>query len=176
MQTSLNKSQILGLFSKLNSLLLFENVTGELYLVGGAVMSLVYDQRSSTRDLDGVFRPASVIRRLAKIIAEENDLPLDWLNDGVKGFLSENSNFNNFLELSNLKVFVADSKYLLAMKCLAFRIGAEFQDEKDIAFLLRYLNIESYLKAFEIITLYYPLERFPQKTLYALEEMLERNV
>lgn len=32
--------------------------------------------------------------------------------------------------------------------------------------------IRSRKKAVAIITKYYPLERFPQKTLYALEEML----
>ena len=67
---------------------------------------------------------------------------------------------------------VAQPEYLLAMKCLAFRIGAEFHDEDDIRFLLRLLNISTYDKALEIITRFYPLQRFPQKTLYALQELL----
>jgi hypothetical protein len=29
--------------------------------------------------------------------------------------------------------------------------------------------------SFEVITRYYPRERFPQKTLYALEELLEND-
>ena len=40
-------------------------------------------------------------------------------------------------------------------------------------FLLRYLNITNYQTALDIICRYYPLEQFPQKTLYALEEMVE---
>ena len=39
-------------------------------------------------------------------------------------------------------------------------------------FLLRYLNLTDYGAALDIVTRYYPLERFPQKTLYALEELL----
>jgi hypothetical protein len=58
------------------------------------------------------------------------------------------------------------------MKCLAFRLGGEFHDEADVRFLLRLLDIDRYDRAVEIITRYYPLERFPQKTLYALEEIL----
>lgn len=69
---------------------------------------------------------------------------------------------------------VAIPEYLLAMKCLAFRLGPELHDETDVRFLLRYLNIERYDAAVEVIQRYYPKERFPQKTLYALEEILGR--
>jgi hypothetical protein len=66
----------------------------------------------------------------------------------------------------------ATPEYLLAMKCLALRLGAEFHDETDVRFLLRYLNVETYDRAVDIIGRFYPLERFPRKTLYALEEIL----
>jgi hypothetical protein len=59
------------------------------------------------------------------------------------------------------------------MKCLAMRIGEEFHDLDDIRYLLRYLNISQYQEALDTITRYYPLEKFPQKTLYALEELLQ---
>ena len=75
-------------------------------------------------------------------------------------------------QCSNLRVMVAAPEYLLAMKCLSMRIGAEFRDEEDVRYLLRYLNLETYDAAVEVITRYYPLERFPAKTLYALEELL----
>ena len=70
---------------------------------------------------------------------------------------------------------VAQPEYLLAMKCLAFRIGAAFHDEDDIRYLLRLLDISKLGRAKEIITRYYPLERFPQKTLYALDELLRNG-
>jgi hypothetical protein len=73
----------------------------------------------------------------------------------------------------HLRVMVASPEYLLAMKCLAMRIGAEFHDEDDIRYLLRHLGVTSFAAAKEIITRYYPLERFPQKTMYALMEILE---
>jgi hypothetical protein len=69
----------------------------------------------------------------------------------------------------------ASPEYLLAMKCLAFRLGAEFQDEADVRYLLRYLNIERYETALDVIARYYPKERFPQKAFYALEEILRRE-
>jgi hypothetical protein len=72
-------------------------------------------------------------------------------------------------------VFCADANYLLAMKCLAMRIGEEFQDLDDIRYLLRHIGLREYEDALEVITKYYPLERIPQKTLYALEELLEND-
>jgi hypothetical protein len=99
----------------------------------------------------------------------------DWLNDGVKGFLSEHGEFSPFLELDHLRVMVAQPQYLLAMKCLALRIGAEFHDEDDIRYLLRHLDIGSYEQAVGVITRFYPLDRFPQKTLYALAELLPKQ-
>ena len=79
----------------------------------------------------------------------------------VKGFLSEKGDYQPFLELSNLKVMTASPEYLLAMKCLAMRLGAEFHDEADISYLLRFLNIENYQIAINTISRYYPLEQIP---------------
>lgn len=168
----LTAPQLRRLFSLLNDELARTDITGELYLVGGAVMCLAYAARPSTHDVDALFRPALEVRQAAARVAIKAKLPADWLNDGVKGFMSAQGEFAPFLELSNLKVLLAQPEYLLAMKCLAFRIGAEFHDEDDVRYLLRLLDIQSHEQALQIITRYYPLERFPQKTLYALAELL----
>ncbi len=99
----------------------------------------------------------------------------DWLNAGVKGFMSTQQDFAPFLEMDYLRVMVAQPAYLLAMKCLALRIGAEFHDEDDIRYLLRHLDVRTYDQAISLISQYYPLDRFPQKTLYALAELLPQQ-
>ena len=108
------------------------SLKGELYLAGGAVMCLVFKARPSTRDVDGYFEPAAKLREAARRVALKAGVKEDWLNDGVKGYLSEKGSFNPYLELSHLKVFTARPDYLLAMKCLAMRIGEEFHDLDDI--------------------------------------------
>ncbi len=168
----LSKNDISQLLELLNDELANRDVKGELFLVGGAVMCLVFEARESTRDLDGFFQPARVIRAAAKRVADAAGYPEDWLNDAVKAYLSGKGDFNLYLERSNLRVSTASPEYLLAMKCLAMRLGEEFHDEEDVRFLLRYLNLENYPAAIEIVTRYYPLESLPQKTLYALEEIL----
>ncbi len=172
---ALTGKDIRRLFGLLNEELRRVSTEGELFLVGGAVMCLAYAARPSTQDVDALFRPARAVREAAARVAVQASLRSDWLNDGVKGFLSERGTFSPFLELDHLRVMVAQPAYLLAMKCLAFRIGAEFHDEDDVRYLLRHLDIEGYEQALAAITRFYPLERFPQKTLYALAELLPKR-
>ena len=171
---ALSSSDLRRLFGLLNEDLAGTKTEGELFLVGGAVMCLAYAARPSTQDVDAFFRPAGEVRAAAARVALRADLAADWLNDAVKGYLSKRGDFHAWLELSNLRVMIAQPEYLLAMKCLAFRIGAEFHDEGDIRYLLRHLDVQDYDAALELITRYYPLDRFPQKTLYALGELLPR--
>ncbi len=163
------------LFALLNDELRATGTEGELFLVGGAVMCLAYAARPSTQDVDGLFRPARQVREAAARVAVHAGVSPDWLNDGVKGFLSDRGEFSLFIEFDHLRVMVALPEYLLAMKCLALRIGAESHDEDDIRYLLRHLAIGSYDQAVAVITRYYPLDRFPQKTLYALGELLPKR-
>lgn len=172
MTAQLDKKDIVNLFEALNQELGADGVSGEVYVVGGAVMCLVFNARPSTADVDALFQPAARIRQAAKKIAARLNLSEHWLNNAVKGYMSEAGDFSVYLELDHLRVLTAQPEYILAMKCLAMRIGQEFHDIDDVRFLLRLLNIPSYQAACEIIARYYPLERFPQKTLYALEDLI----
>lgn len=172
---ALKSADFRRLFGLLNEELRAAGTTGELFLVGGAVMCLAYNARPSTQDADGWFRPAKQVREAAARVALHAHLDPHWLNDGVKGYLSEHGEFAPFLELEHLRVMVAQPEYLLAMKCLAMRIGAEFHDEDDVRYLLRHLDVRSMEQAITLITRFYPIERFPQKTLYALAELLPKG-
>lgn len=170
----LTQGDLRRLFELLNEELGRSRTVGELFVVGGAVMCLAYSARQSTQDVDALFRPSTQVREAAARVATRAKVKPDWLNDAVKGFMSANGDFAPFLELDHLRIMMAQPEYLLAMKCLALRIGAEFHDEDDVRFLLRLLDVRAYENALAIITKYYPLERFPQKTLYALAELLPK--
>lgn len=170
--TSLSKSAIHRLFEALNQELAERDVLGEVHVVGGAVMCMVFNARAATVDVDAMFEPTPQLRAAAKRVAKRLQVDEHWLNDAAKGFFSPQGGFDAYLELSHLKVFSAQADYLLAMKCLAMRLSPEFHDEADIRYLLRYLNMDSYPQATALLARFYPLERFPQKTLYALEELL----
>jgi hypothetical protein len=168
----LSASEIRRLFDLLNTELTAAGVSGELYLVGGAVMCLALGARDSTRDIDAVFKPTSAIRQAAARVATKAGLPDTWLNDAVKGFLGSRGEFDAFLDLPSLRVFVARPEYLLAMKCAALRLGEEFRDLDDVRYLLRYLNITRVDDAMAIVTRYFEPAQLMPKTRLALEELL----
>lgn len=172
MASGLSRAMIRRLFKSLNDELAREAAVGEVYLVGGAVMCLVFNARSSTQDVDAVFEPKSKIREAARRVADKHGVSQKWLNDAVKGFMSDRGSFAPYLSMSNLNIFTAQPEYLLAMKCLSFRIGPEFADEEDVRYLLRFLNIDTLQDALDVIKRYYPEEMIPQKAYYALQEML----
>jgi hypothetical protein len=171
---ALTQADLRRLFELLDKELGRSGTQGELFLVVGAVMCLAYATRPSTQDVDALFRPPTQVREAAARVALQAKVKVDWLNDAVKGFMSPRGDFAPFLQLDHLRIMMAQPEYLLAMKCLAMRIGAEFHDEDDIRYLLRLLDVRHYEDAVAIVTKYYPLERFPQKTLYALAELLPK--
>lgn len=170
--TSLTKADIRRLFRLLEEDLAAETVQGEVYLVGGAVMCLVMDARESTRDVDALFRPTRVVREAAARVAAKAGVPDTWLNDAVKAYLSPRGDFNLFLDLPHLKVFVARPEYLLAMKCASMRLGEEFHDLDDLRYLLRHRNVTTVDEALAIVGRYFDDAQLLPKTRLVLEELL----
>ena len=168
----LTKADIRRLFELLDTELAAQGTHGELYLVGGAVMCLALDARDSTRDVDAMFRPTRAIREAAVRVASKAGAPETWLNDAVKGYLSPRGEFDEFLDLPHLKVFVARPEYLLAMKCASMRLGEEFHDLDDVRYLLRYLNIAKADDALAIVGRYFGEDQLLPKTRLVLEELL----
>src|SRR2546425_13107862 len=86
--STLTREAILRALQTLSDELGKQGVTGEVCLFGGTVMVLAFTARLTTKDVDAIFQPTPLIRELARRISEEQRLPPEWLNDGVKGYLS----------------------------------------------------------------------------------------
>jgi hypothetical protein len=172
MSAALSRNDILRLLHALNDELKAEGVKGQVNLAGGAVMCLAFNARASTHDVDATFKPSVAVLAAASKVAAREGVRDTWLDDAVKGYLSDRGTFTPFLDLSNLKVSCASPAYMLAMKCLAMRIGEGYRDEEDIRYLLRNLGIRRFDDAREILGRYYPVEEYPETALPALREML----
>jgi len=170
--TRLTRAEIRRLFERLDHELAEVGVIGELYVVGGAVMCLALEARDATRDVDALFKPATQVREAAARVAAKTGAPATWLNDAVKGYLSPRGEFDAYLDLPHLRVYVAHPRYLLAMKCAAMRLGEEFHDLDDVRYLLRHLNVTSADEAMTIVCQYFDEPQLLPKTRLVLEELL----
>jgi hypothetical protein len=167
----LDEKKILKLFDLLNDQLAARDEQAEIGLVGGAVMCLVFHARLATRDVDAIFKPAALVRKLAAQIAETEGLAPDWLNDAAKGFIQEGFKRHDVINLSHLRVWAPEPKYMLAMKCISARWDTS--DRDDVLFLVRFLKLKSARRVFEIIEHYYPKKLIPAKTQFFIEELFE---
>ena len=173
-KSNFDRAAILDAFQKLSDELGRRGTTGELCLFGGTVMLLAFAARPSTKDVDAIFQPAQIIREIARVIAEERNFPPNWLNDAAKGFVSVRHEVlaGNLPQFPNLRLTMPTPEYLLAMKCMASRIGAietDADDVKDIIFLIRHLRLKSADEVMELVAAYYPPERVPIKSQYLVE-------
>jgi len=138
---ALSQDRLRQALRRLGELARAEGVELELSLYGGAVFTLVYGSRESTKDVDGIIRPSEIGRKLARQVAREQTLPEDWLNRDVAQFLAEREERRPYPKDdlgSGLVVTIPTAAYLLALKFRACRppLPGYPGDEADILFLL----------------------------------------
>jgi hypothetical protein len=169
----LGRAAIESLLAELGSRCLARGARAEMFIVGGSAMALAYSDRRVTRDIDAVFEPKAVIYEQAQLMAEEQGLPPDWLNDAVKGLLpayaSQEDDVRVLAEYPGLTVSVPSPDYLFAMKAASAREGA---DAEDLLVLAQLLGIRTLEQAFAGIVRFYDRERLPAKVQFFVEQTI----
>lgn len=168
----LTRQRILDLFGELDRELSASGVRGDVFIVRGAAMTVAYDARPATRDVDGIWHPSQQVRDAAERVASRHDdLEADWLNDGVKGFLpgADGGVPRVVYEGDNLTVSAASPEYLLATKLLASRVS---RDEDDIVLLYGLCGFTTANEGLDLIERYYPGRPIEAKVRFLLEELL----
>ena len=154
----------------------------DLAVYGGAALALAFNLRETTRDVDAVVRGApGFLRSAVAEIAREEGWPPDWLNDGVKGFLSAREKMALMESFQGgpaggLRLYVPAPEYLFAMKCMAMR-AADFEGGHDIAdidALSDLAGIQDVGQALALVEAFYPAARIPAKVRFGVEEIMER--
>lgn len=168
----LTREQIVELFAELDRELCTVDVRGDVFIVGGAAMTVAYDARPATRDVDAIWYPSAEVRAAAaRVATRHDDLDADWLNDGVKGFLPGDDVGERRVVYDGecLSVSAASPEYLLATKLLASRVS---RDEADILLLYDVCGLSTVAEGLEIVDRYYPGRPIEAKVRFFLEELL----
>ncbi len=163
--------QIKKALAELNEELKSLNVKGEVCLMGGAVMCLAFKTRESTQDIDALMTPSDVIQKAAFNVSQTLGLENNfWINDAVKVFNSEKPEFiSTDFQFSNLNILIASAKYMFAMKALAARSGTN--DEDDILYLKKHLQLNKIEEAMQIINQFYPSEKLSLESKALLKDL-----
>lgn len=176
MSDKLTRTEIVTALQRLDVLLREKGVSGEVCIFGGAAMVLAFDARESTRDVDAIFVPNQEVLDCARQVSEEMELDVDWLNDGVKGFLSAAGEVTSagMPVLDNLRVIRPTTEYLLAMKCIASRVGdyGHAGDKGDVITLLKVLKLTKAEDVCAIVLRYYKESLLPAKVRFFIEEVV----
>lgn len=124
------------------------------------------------------------VKEAAKKVATELDLPENWINDGVKGYISAKQNepgaitlFRSYPSEDNsvLRVFVPSKEYLLAMKCLAMRDLKDSEDINDINNLISDLKFTNSKEVINLVSKFYPDNLILPKVKFGIEEIIEKS-
>ena len=156
----------------------------DLSIYGGSCLILVSNFRSASQDVDGVASTDQIfVDRIVGEIAADRGWPHDWLNDGVRVYLSPNveapADHNLFGTYPSeqdpgVRIFVPTAEYMLAMKLMAMRID-QSQDRKDLADienLIRIVGISSKAALIELAARYYPEARVSPKLILSADRIL----
>lgn len=156
----MDRDKLLQIFDYLNERLKENQLQLELTIYGGTVMTMVYDNRPATRDIDCVF--SNVNQNLLENILEMTkftfNLPKNWINEEIKEPLKSiiKEDKETYKLYSNLKILKPKAEQLLAMKVLAAR-PEPAKDFIDAFILCRDLNIRTKEELLSVVEKYLPL-------------------
>jgi predicted nucleotidyltransferase len=167
----LDRSAIEDAFRRLGDRLARRGVVADLYIFGGAAMSMVYDSRRATRDIDAVFKPHGVVLEEAHAVADELGLPRWWLNEQASVYIAPggDSAASRVFDHPGLRVSAASPEHLLAMKVLAGRR----RDADDVKVLVTHLQLTSVAQVLGLFAEVFPEEEVPPRARLILEDIFD---
>jgi hypothetical protein len=170
-EKKLTKALILELFGEIDEELKKQDLVGELLMIGGAVMTVLYDARPATQDVDGIFHPTQPLRDIIKKLGRKHGLDDDWMNDASKGVIQKIEEDRRIIifEGKNFSVYSPSREYLLATKILASRRGRDYD---DIKLLIDQCQITTVDECLEIVERYFPRWAIDPRSQFAVEEII----
>ncbi len=163
-------------------------VTGQILLADGVVMLLDVRKPEGRKDIKAYLQgdksaidiPKSIdayfggrgaaVRDAALLIAQQEGLSGDWLQDALVDFFFKQPGNEQWLEYPGLRVFLAPIAYVLAMKVAA---AGNQQDIEDIKMLAAKLGITNAQEMLTYVTKYIPEQLLTREMRLRVEQSFE---
>lgn len=136
---AIGRNEIVALLTEVGELLMSRHTEASIYVVGGAAMSIEFDSRRTTHDIDAAVRSdRATFDDAAAEVGSRHGLPENWVNStAVAFFTNEPDDDARELNIPGLRIAVASPEHLVAMKMRALRD----RDIDDLIVLFRHLGI-----------------------------------
>ncbi|MDZ4345557.1 MAG: DUF6036 family nucleotidyltransferase [Candidatus Binatia bacterium] len=171
-------------FTELGALARGEGKVIDLAIYGGSALMLASNFRVATQDVDAVVEgDQSTVTRLAEEVARRRGWAADWLNDGVRTYLSPNvEGLAEHHELFcaypseqdvGLRVFVPSPEYMLAMKLMAMRLdpAGGKSDLADIVNLMEVVGLNTPDETIDFAASFYPEAKISARLHLGIREL-----
>ena len=163
-------------------------VTGQILLADGIVILLDVRKPEGRKDIKAFLQgdksaidiPKSIdayfgsrgatLRDAAQVIAQQEGLSRDWLQDALVDFFFTQPGNEQWLEYPGLRVFLAPVTYVLAMKVAAEGNQRDIEDIKTLAAKLGITNAQEMLT---YVTKYIPEQLLTQEMRQRVEESFQ---
>jgi len=177
------KEHLSAALSEVGALALDHGKVIDIAIYGGSCLMLVSNFRVATKDVDAVAAvDQAFIDSAARTVADRHGWPHDWLNDGVRTYLSpavegqqHHAFFRSYPDEANpgLRVFVPTAEYMLAMKLMAMRVDVMIEGD-DLDDILNLLDIVGLARKEDVVAFaagFYPEARISAKITLALDNL-----
>jgi len=116
-------------------------------------LSILDASRRATTDIDAVIVPGGVADEVLALMAQQHNLPENWLNDAALAYLPPvgPEDWTPLIRRGNVEISTGSLPMLLAMK---LRANRGIRDSDDIYFLLEQCQVTSVEQAQEIYATY----------------------
>lgn len=169
----LDRETLTRAFNGLEKQLASRGVRAHVYIVGSAVLLMAHRRSRITMDVDALsIDHRDVVLACARVVAKEQGLRDDWLNDQVRWIPTLPPRPDPRAEVlhdsPHLVVTGASAPHILAMKVRAARTS----DLEDVKLLMRQLDITTMQEVREIHGAVYPHDGIPWRNEQRIEDCL----
>lgn len=170
---SLDRVALTRAFKALEEQLASQDVRAHVYIVGSAALLMAHRRSQTTMDVDALsIDHREVALASAQVVAREQGLPDDWLNDDVRWVPilppQPGPRAEVLFDSANLVVTGASARHILAMKVRAART----RDLEDIKLLMRQIGIATMQEVRDIHRAVYPHDEIPWRSEERIEACL----
>jgi len=156
----MDKNKLLKIFEYLNERLEENQLQLDITVYGGSVMTMVYDNRPATKDIDCVFGDinSKLLQNILNTTKYAFNLADNWINEEIKEPLKDliKEDKETYAVYSNLAILKPKAQQLLAMKILASR-PEPAKDFIDAYILCKDLNVTTKNELIDVVSAYVPL-------------------